>query len=34
MAHIGIGKRKVHLLWIVLGVVVLVAIAYTWAGSY
>lgn len=34
MAHIGIGKRKVHYLWIVLGVLALLAIAYTWINVY
>lgn len=34
MAHIGIGSRKVHYLWIVLGAVVLGTIAYTWANVY
>lgn len=31
MAHIGIGSKKIHYVWIVLGVVVLLAIAYGWA---
>jgi hypothetical protein len=34
MAHLGIGKRKSHYLWIVLGVVAVLAIAYTWTNVY
>ena len=34
MAHIGIGKRKSHFLWIVLGVLALLAIAYTWINVF
>lgn len=34
MAHIGIGKRKSHLLWIVVGAVVLLAVAFVWTNVY
>lgn len=34
MAHLGIGKRKSHYLWIVLGVVAVLAIAYAWTHAY
>lgn len=30
MRHIGIGKRGSHVLWIVLGALALIAIAYVW----
>lgn len=33
MAHIGIGRKKIHYLWIVIGVLVLLAIAYGWASG-
>lgn len=33
MAHIGIGGKKIHYVWIALGVIVLLAIAYGWAGG-
>jgi hypothetical protein len=33
MAHIGIGKKKIHYLWIALGVIVLLAIAFGWASG-
>ena len=34
MAHIGIGKRKSHYLWILIGVAVVIAIAYGWAATH
>jgi hypothetical protein len=34
MAHIGIGKRRSHYLWIVLGAVALLTIAYVWTNVY
>lgn len=34
MAHIGIGKRKSHYLWIILGVLAVLAIAFTWINSH
>lgn len=34
MAHIGIGKRKSHYVWIVVGALALVGIAYLWAGVF
>lgn len=34
MDHTGIGKRKSHYVWIALGVVALLAIAYTWINVY
>lgn len=34
MAHIGIGKRRSHYLWIVLGVTAVLAIAYVWINVY
>lgn len=34
MAHIGIGKRKSHYLWIILGVVAVLTIAFTWINSH
>lgn len=34
MAHLGIGKRKSHYLWIILGVAALLTIAYVWTHVY
>lgn len=34
MAHIGIGKRKSHYVWIILGAVVLLTIAFVWTNVY
>lgn len=34
MAHIGIGKRKSHYLWIVLGVLAVLGIAYAWINVF
>ena len=34
MAHIGIGSRKSHYLWIILGAAVLIAVAYLWATVF
>lgn len=34
MARIGIGKHTSHYVWIVLGVLAVLAIAYAWINVY
>ena len=34
MARIGIGKRKSHYVWIAVGVIAILAIAFVWTNVY